>query len=179
MGDKFNVNTFLIDLYFHFNWFSKRHNIPAELCSFCDQEYSKITTFHSVWWFGLSECLTLALKLFPSLKCHPSTTPSPPKKNPEIKGREISVLFSLSIWSNSVVEVCCQFLNSALTLYANLNSLFQSHIPVICKVWFIVRNSIHVAQSLDANWICEKAQSQKTQPVCQVAICSSVLLETL
>ena len=132
MGDKFNVNAFLIDLYFHFNWFSKRHNIPAELCSFCDQEYLKITTFHSVWWFGLSECLTRALKLFPSLKCHPSSPPSPPqKKNAEIKGREISVSFSLSTWSNSVVQVCCQFLNSALTLHANLNSLFQRHIPVI------------------------------------------------
>ena len=53
-----------------FDWSSKRKNILAELCTFCDQKYAKIIKFHSVPWLGLSEYLTRTLKLFPSLKSY-------------------------------------------------------------------------------------------------------------
>ena len=77
LEDKFNINNFLIDLCFHFDWPSKRKSILEEF--FFDKKYSNIVTSHSVWWFGLSECLRRALTLFPSVN---SSTLS---QDPEIK----------------------------------------------------------------------------------------------
>ena len=70
LGKKFNFHDFLLDLYLHFDWSSKRNTIVTEFYNFCDQEYSKMIKFDSVWWLVPLECLTRALKLFPSLKSY-------------------------------------------------------------------------------------------------------------
>ena len=41
----FNANDFLIDLYFHFDWSSKRKNILEEYFISCDKECSMIINF--------------------------------------------------------------------------------------------------------------------------------------
>ena len=70
LNNSFDVEELLVDIYFHFDYSSKRKNLFVEFCSFCDQDYSKIIKFHSVRWLGLSTCIERTLKLFPSLKSY-------------------------------------------------------------------------------------------------------------
>ena len=67
---EFDVEQLLVDVYFHFDYSSKRKNLLVQYCDFCDQQYSKIIKFHSVRWLGLSSCIERVLKLFPSLKSY-------------------------------------------------------------------------------------------------------------
>ena len=48
LQNSFDVEELLVDIYFHFDYSSKRKNLFAEFCSFCDQSYAKIIKFHSV-----------------------------------------------------------------------------------------------------------------------------------
>ena len=48
VANNFNVEEILVDIYFHFDYSSKRKNLFVEFCEFCDQEYCKIIKFHSV-----------------------------------------------------------------------------------------------------------------------------------
>ena len=53
----FEIEVLLIDIYFHFNYSSKRKNTLVEFCTFCSHEYRKIIKFHSVRWLGLFTCI--------------------------------------------------------------------------------------------------------------------------
>ena len=66
----FNAEQFLVDLYFHFDYSSKRKNLLVEFCDFCGQEFHKILKFLSVCWLGLSTCLERTLKMNPSLQSY-------------------------------------------------------------------------------------------------------------
>ena len=59
-----------MDVYFHFDYSSKRKNILVEFCELCDQNYCKILRFHSVRWLGLSTCIERTLKLYSSLQSY-------------------------------------------------------------------------------------------------------------
>ena len=66
----FNAEELLIDLFFHFDYSSKRKNLLLEFCAFCDQDFYKILKFHSTRWLGLSTCIEKTLKMYPSLKSY-------------------------------------------------------------------------------------------------------------
>ena len=68
--DDFDIKELLVDIYFQFDYSSKRKSLFVEFCEFCDQEYSKILKFHGVRWLGMSTCIERVLKLFPSLKSY-------------------------------------------------------------------------------------------------------------
>ena len=59
----FNAEELLIDLYFHFDYSSKRKNLVLKFCAFCDQDFYKILKFHSTRWLGLSTCIERTLKM--------------------------------------------------------------------------------------------------------------------
>ena len=65
----FNAEELLVDLYFHFDYSSKRKNL-LEFCAFCNQDFYKILKFHSTRWLGLSTCIEKTLKMYPSLKSY-------------------------------------------------------------------------------------------------------------
>ena len=116
VANNFDVEQFLVDVYFHFDYSSKRKNLLAEFCEFCDQQYCKIIKFHSVHWLGLSTCIERVLKLFPSLK---------------------SYLLSLSPDINNGVESetrnnrLISFLHASLQPLITLNLLLQRTDPLI------------------------------------------------
>ena len=62
----FNAEQFLVDLYFHFDYSSKRKNQLVEFCDISEQEYQKILKFVSIHWLGLSHSIERALKMYPS-----------------------------------------------------------------------------------------------------------------
>ena len=127
LNDNFNVEDFLVDLYFHFDWSSKRKNLFAEYCSFCDQEYAKIIKFHSVRWLGLSECLTRTLRLFPSLRSYFLSQDAGIKDQENTSRLERLV----KLFSNPMLEIYCNFLNASLPYLINLNLFLQRTDPVI------------------------------------------------
>ena len=65
-----SIEELLVDIYFHFDYSSKRKNIFAEFCKFCDEDYRKILKFHSVHWLGRVIYINRVIKLFPSLKSY-------------------------------------------------------------------------------------------------------------
>ena len=70
VADNFDVEELLVDIYFHFDYSSKRKNLLVEFCEFCGQQYCKIIKFHSVRWLGMSTCIERVLRLLLSLKSY-------------------------------------------------------------------------------------------------------------
>ena len=66
----FNIEELLVDIYYHFDYSSKRKNLLSEFCDFCDQKYHKILKFHSIRWLGLCTCIERTLKLYTSLSSY-------------------------------------------------------------------------------------------------------------
>ena len=68
--NRFGIEELLMDIHFHFDYSSKRKNLFAEFCDFCDQDCRKILKFHSVRWLGMEICIERVIKLFPSLQSY-------------------------------------------------------------------------------------------------------------
>ena len=127
----FNVEQLLIDIYFHFDYSSKRKNMLVEFCEFCSQEYHKILKFLSVRWLGLSTCLERTLKMYPSLQSY-FLSQEPEKKNGKRAMPEKSRLNRLiDAFTNPMTEACCLFLDAALPVLTSLNLMLQRADPVI------------------------------------------------
>ena len=127
----FNAEQFLVDLYFHFDYSSKRKNLLVEFCDFCVQEFHKILKFLSVCWLSLSTCLERTLKMYPSLQSY-FLSQKQEKKNGEWAKPEQSILNRLiSALANPMTEVYCLFLDRALPVMTSLNLMIQRADPVI------------------------------------------------
>ena len=49
---KCDLGDMAVDVYFWFDYSSKRKNLLAEFCQFCDIEYRKIIKYMSVRWLN-------------------------------------------------------------------------------------------------------------------------------
>ena len=117
LNNSFDVEELIVDIFFHFDYSSKRKNLFAKFCSFCDQNYAKIIKFHSVRWLGLSTCIEWPLKLFPSLKSYFTS------QNSEIRDSEkqFSGLNRLIVvFGDEMLEVYLTFLHGALLASTHL-----------------------------------------------------------
>ena len=95
--NNFDVEQFLVNIYFHFDYSSKRKNLLGEFCESCDQQYCKIIKFHSVHWLGLSTCIERVLKLFPSLKSYFLSLPPDMNNGPESETRNNRLINSFKM----------------------------------------------------------------------------------
>ena len=59
-----------IDVYFWFDYSSKRKNLLAEFCQFCDIEYRKIIKYMSIRWLNLESVVLRLLKQYAALKSY-------------------------------------------------------------------------------------------------------------
>ena len=125
--DDFDIEELLVDIYFHFDYFSKCKNLFVEFCEFCDQEYSKILKFHSVRWLGMSTCIERVLKLFPSLKSYFLSLNPEVKKGVELKMRKNRLI---NAFKHPLLKLL-MFLDSILPPLIQLNLLLQRVDPVI------------------------------------------------
>lgn len=64
---RFDVEEFVIDLFYWFSKSTKRKNDLKSYCDFCDQEYRSIIKHISVRWLSLEMAVERALKQLPSL----------------------------------------------------------------------------------------------------------------
>ena len=124
---RFNINDFLINLYFHFDCLQNERTYRKNFLFFVTKNIPRSLNFI---WFGcliFYGILRMQLKLFFSLNI------SILSQDPEIKSREIAVSRLnriISLFSNPIIDVSCQFLNSVRASLINLNRLFQRHNPV-------------------------------------------------
>lgn len=128
VANNFDVEQFLVDIYFHFDYSSKRKNLLAEFCEFCDQQYCKIIKFHSVRWLGLSTCIERVLKLFPSLKSCFLSLPPDMNNGVESETRNNRLINS---FKHPLLEVFLSFLHASLQPLITLNLLLQLTDPLI------------------------------------------------
>ena len=116
--DDFDIEELLVDIYFHFDYSSKRKNLFVEFCEFCDQEYSKILNFHSVRWLGMSTCIERVLKLFPLLKSYFLSLNPEIKKGVELKTRKNRLI---NAFKHPLLNELLMFLDSILPPLIQLN----------------------------------------------------------
>ena len=126
--NNFDIEQLLVDIYFHFDYSSKRKNLLVEFCDFCDQKYFKILKFHSVRWLGLSTCIERTLKLFPSLKSYFLSENEERTDGERSKSRINRVI---DAFTNPMTEVYCMFLDGALPSLIHLNLSLQRADPLI------------------------------------------------
>ena len=128
VADNFDVEELLVDIYFHFDYSSKRKNLFVEFCEFCDQQYCKSIKFHSVRWLGMSTCIERVLRLLPSLKSYFESLDPEIKNGVEIKSR-INRL--INAFKHPLLNELLRFLDSALPPLIQLNLLLQRVDPLI------------------------------------------------
>ena len=124
----FNIEELLVDIYYHFDYLSKRKNLLSEFCDFCDQKYHKILKFHNIRWLGLCTCIERTLKLYTSLSSYFRS------RNLEMQEGEkaVSRLNRLiDAFSSPLTEVYCMFLDGVLPALTNLNLLLQRSDPIV------------------------------------------------
>ena len=126
--EHFDIEELLVDIYFHFNYSSKRKSLLNEFCLFNDQGYCKIIKFHSVRWLGLTNCIERTLRLYASLKSY-FLSQNPELKDGEKKLTRLNRL--ITSFRNEMQEVYLCFLHGALPLLINLNLLLQRSDPII------------------------------------------------
>lgn len=124
----FDIDELLVDVYFHFDYSSKRKNLFAEFCDFCDQDYRKILKFHSVRWLGMATCIERVIKLFPSLKSYCLSLKPDEKGGKEIATRNNRLI---AAFKHPLAEVLLKFLHAALPPLIHLNLLLQRSDPLI------------------------------------------------
>ena len=117
-----------MNIYFHFDYSSKRKNLFIGFCEFCGQQYCKIIKFHSVRWLGMSTCIERVLRLLPSLKSYFESLDSEMKNGVEMKSR-INRL--INAFKHPLLNELLRFLDSALPPLIQLNLLLQSVDPLI------------------------------------------------
>ena len=123
---EFDVEQLLVDVYFHFDYSSKRKNLLVQYCDFCDQQYSKIIKFHSVRWLGLSSCIERVLKLFPSLKSYFLSLPPDRQEDADTRNNRL-----IHAFQNPLLEIYLLFLSASIQPLITLNLLLQRTDPLI------------------------------------------------
>ena len=66
----FDIEDFMVDLYYWFVKSTKRKNCLRSYCEFCDQEYRSIIKNVSTRWLSLELAVERCLKQYPSLKSY-------------------------------------------------------------------------------------------------------------
>ena len=117
----FDVEDLLVDIYYWFDYSTKRKCKLAEYADFCDQGYRKIIKHVSTRWLSLEKVITRTLLQYQSLKTY------------FLSENESAARFKRlqTAFSNPMTEVYLLFLQSALQIFVNLNLFLQREEPLI------------------------------------------------
>lgn len=121
----FDVEDFLVDVFFWFDYSSKRKNGYAEFCQFVDLEYRRILKFLSVRWLGLATCLNRVLMQYPAFRSYFLSAPDNDRSS---KGRLTRLC---KLFECEMNEMHCLFLQACLPAFINFNLFLQREDPVI------------------------------------------------
>ena len=117
----FDVEDLLVDIYYWFDYSTKRKCKLVEYTDFCDQEYRKIIKHVNMRWLSLEKVITRTLLHYQSLKTHFLS-----EDESVARFKRLQTAFS-----NPMTEVYLPFLQSALQIFVNLNLFLQREEPLI------------------------------------------------
>jgi len=117
----FDVEEFVIDLYYWFDKSTKRKNGLYSYCNFCDQEYRDIVKHVSTRWLSLERAVERSLKQLPSLTSYF-------KSESESQARFLRLQ---KLFSSPMTEVYLLFIQSMLPSFTHCNEFLQREEPLI------------------------------------------------
>lgn len=120
----FDVDDFLVDLYYYFDKSTKRKFELAEFSSFCDVVYRKIIHHITVRWLSLQAAVDRALQQYEALR---SYFLSKDESTPRFQRLQ-------SILSDPATEVYLLFYSNVLHSFVRLNLFLQREEPLIGAV---------------------------------------------
>lgn len=117
----FDVEDMMIDLFYWFDYSTKRKNKLAEYVEFCDQEYRQIVKHVSTRWLSLEKSVTRTLTQYASVKSY------------FLSEQESSATFKRlkDAFSDPITEVYLLFFQAALQIFLQLNLFLQREEPLI------------------------------------------------
>ena len=126
---KFDVGDLAVDVFFWFDYSTKRKNLLAEFCQFCDIEYRKIIKYMSVRWLNLETVVERLLKQYVALKSYfESETESGQSRLARLQSR----------FSDPMTEVYLMFYQAVLPMFTSVNLMLQRDAPMV----YLVRESL-------------------------------------
>lgn len=147
----FDVEEFLIDIFFWFDKSTKRKSLLQEYCSLCDIEYRKIIKHVSTRWLSLLTAIERILKQYDGLRSYFLSEHCSQARFTRLQ----------SAFANPMTEVNLLFFQSVLPIFNSLNLLLQREEPCIHLVYdqcesllnkilgrFVPTSAINVASSL-------------------------------
>ena len=107
----FDIEEFVIDLFYWFDKSTKRKNGLQSYCMFCDQEYRKIMKHVPTRWPSLEIAVERSLKQFPSLTSYFKS-----EDESQARFRRLQTTFT-----DSTTEVYLMFFQSVLPCFTHCN----------------------------------------------------------
>ncbi|XP_066912218.1 uncharacterized protein, partial [Clytia hemisphaerica] len=120
----FDVEDFLVDLYYYFDKSSKRKVNLEDYCIFCDKDYQEIVKYVSTRWLSLERAVTRTLKMYKALKSYFLSV--------EDKGARFDRL--VKAFNDQMTEVHLFFYQSALQVFIKFNMCLQRSDPLISRL---------------------------------------------
>ena len=117
----FDVEDLLVDIYYWFDYSTKRKCKLVEYTHFCTQEYGRIIKQVNTRWLSLEKVITRTLLQYQSLKTYFLS-----EDESAARFKRLQTAFS-----NPMTEVYLLFLQSTLQIFVNLNLFLQREEPII------------------------------------------------
>lgn len=123
----FNIEDLCVDIYYHFEYSSKRKGLLLEFNQFCDIESRNILKYISTRWLSLSNCVDRILQQFPALESY--------FLSQEVTKSDTRLKRLVNAFEDPMTEPYLLFFQSSLSAFSTANVLLQSETPCIHSLW--------------------------------------------
>lgn len=117
----FDIEEFVVDLFYWFDKSTKRKNLMQEYCHFCDHSYRAIVKHVSTRWLSLELAIERCLKQFQGLSSYFKS-----EQESQARFQRLQKCFE-----NPMLEVYLLFFQSVLPALTNANKFMQREEPLI------------------------------------------------
>lgn len=117
----FEVDDMMVDLYYWFDYSTKRKNKLVEYADFCDQAYRQIVKHVSMWWLSLEKSVTRTLTPYASLRFYFLSEQESWARFKRLK----------DAFSDPLAEVYLLFFQASLQIFLQLKLFLQREDPLI------------------------------------------------
>ena len=117
----FDVEEFVVDLFYWFDKSTKRKNLLQEYCQFCDHSYRAIVKHVSTRWLSLELAIERSLKQFQGLASYFRSEEESQARSKRLQGN----------FKSPILEVYLLFFQSVLPALTNANKFLQREEPLI------------------------------------------------
>ena len=121
IGTGFDVEDMMVDLFYWFDYSTKRKNKLVEYAEFCDQEYRQVVKHVSTRWLSLEKSVSRTLAQYASLKSYFLSEQESTARFKRLK----------NAFKDPMTEVYLLFFQAALQIFLQLNLFLQREEPLI------------------------------------------------